>query len=39
MHSVVHDTLDLQRHLVSRRTLRIFRAEVAQACQIATAAA
>jgi hypothetical protein len=29
MHAAVHDTFDLQRHLVSRSTLRIFRAEAA----------
>src|SRR5215203_3089520 len=28
-HSAVHNTFDLQRHLVSRRTLRLFRAEAA----------
>jgi transposase-like protein len=39
MHAAFHNTFNLQRHLVSRRTLRIFRAEAAQAWQIATAAA
>ena len=39
MHAPVHNTFNLQRHLVSRRTLRTFRAEAAQAWQIATAAA
>ena len=39
MHAAVHNTFNLQRHLVSRRTLRIFRAGAAQAWQIATAAA
>jgi len=34
----VHNTFSLQRHLVSRRTLRTFRAEAMQAWQIATAA-
>jgi len=39
MHAPVHNTFNLQRHLVSRCTLRIFRAEAAQAWQIATASA
>ena len=39
MHASVHNTFNLQRHLVSRRTLRLFRAEAEQAWQIATAAA
>jgi len=39
MHSAVHNTFNLQRHLISRRTLRTFRAEAAQAWRIATAAA
>ncbi len=38
MHAAVHNTFNLQRHLVSRRTLRLFRAEAAQAWQNATAA-
>jgi transposase-like protein len=38
-HAAVHNTFSLQRHLVSRRTLRLFRAEAMQAWQIATAAA
>src|SRR5215204_1891691 len=38
-HAAVHNTFSLQRHLVSRRTLRLFRAEAEQAWQIATAAA
>ena len=38
-HAAVHNTFNLQRHLVSRRTLRLFRAEAEQAWQIATAAA
>ena len=38
-HAAVHNTFNLQRHLVSRRTLRTFRAEAAQAWQIAAAAA
>jgi putative transposase len=29
MHAAVHNTFNLQRHLVSRATLRIFRAEAA----------
>src|SRR5215208_4208643 len=36
-HAAVHNTFTLQRHLVSRRTLRLFRAEAVQAWQIATA--
>ncbi len=39
MHSPVHNTFNLQRHVVSRRTLRTFRAEAAEAWQHATAAA
>jgi len=39
MHSAVNNTFNLQRHLVSRRTLRSFRTEAMQAWQIATAAA
>jgi putative transposase len=39
MHAPVHNTFNLQRHLISRRTLRTFRAEAAQAWQIATTAA
>src|SRR5918994_7871002 len=35
----VHNTFSLQRHLVSRRTLRLFRAEAALAWKIATTAA
>jgi putative transposase len=38
-HAAVHNTFTLQRHLVSRRTLRTFRSEAAQAWQTATAAA
>src|SRR5215213_10607335 len=38
MHSAVHNTSNLQRHLVSRHTLRTFRAEAMQAWQIAAAA-
>ena len=39
IHAAVHNTFNLQRHLVSRRTLRLFRAEAAQAWQTATAVA
>jgi putative transposase len=38
-HSAVHNTFNVQRHLVSRRTLRLFRAEAMHAWQSATAAA
>jgi putative transposase len=38
-HSAVHNTFNLQRHLVSRRTLRLFRAEAVQQWNIATTAA
>src|ERR687894_1756632 len=39
IHAPIHNTFSLQRHLVSRRTLRTFKAEAMQAWQIATAAA
>src|ERR687897_1450608 len=39
MHALVHDTFNIQRHFIFRRTLRLFRAEAVQAWQIATAAA
>ena len=39
MHAPVHNTFNLQRHLVSRRTLRTFRAEAMYAWRTATAAA
>ena len=39
MQAPVHNTFNLQRHLVSRRTLRHFRSEAAHAWQTATAAA
>jgi putative transposase len=37
MHAAVHNTFNLQRHLVSRSTLRIFRAEAANQWQKAVA--
>jgi transposase-like protein len=39
MHAAVHNTFNLQRHLVSRSTLRIFRAEAADQWRNAVAAA
>jgi transposase-like protein len=39
MHAAIHNTLNLQRHLVSRSTLRIFRAEASAQWQSAAAAA
>ncbi len=39
VHAAVHNTFSLQRHLISRRTLRLFRAEAAHAWRHATAAA
>ena len=39
MQAAVHNTFNLQRHLISRRTLRTFRAEAAEQWRIATAAA
>jgi putative transposase len=38
MYAAAHDTFNFQRHLLSRRTLRLFRDEAAQAWQDATAA-
>jgi putative transposase len=38
LHSAVHNSFNLQRHLVSRRTLRQFRAEAAHAWRSATVA-
>src|SRR6516164_8423584 len=38
MHAAVHNTFNLQRHLVSRSTLRIFRAEAADQWRNAVAA-
>jgi putative transposase len=37
-HAAVHNTFNVQRHLISRRTLRLFRAEARHAWQSATAA-
>jgi transposase-like protein len=39
MHAAVHNAFNLQRHLISRPTLRIFRAEAAGHWQEAVAAA
>jgi hypothetical protein len=39
MHSAVHNTFNVQRHLISRRTLRAFRAEAMAQWHAATAAA
>ena len=39
IHAAVQNTFNLQRHLISRRTLRTFRTEAMQAWQIATAVA
>jgi transposase-like protein len=39
MHAAVHNTFNFQRHLVSRSTLRVFRAEAAAQLQGAVAAA
>ena len=39
IHSAVHNTFNLQRHLISRRTLRLFRVEAMEQWQQATAAA
>jgi transposase-like protein len=39
MHATVHNTFNLQRHLVSRSTSRIFRAEAAAQWSEAVAAA
>jgi transposase-like protein len=38
MHATVHNTFNLQRHLVSRSTLRIFRAAAASEWRNAVAA-
>jgi transposase-like protein len=39
MHAAVHNTFSIQRHLLSRRVLRLFRADAAQQWQQATATA
>src|SRR5258708_35142543 len=39
MHAAVHNTFNLQRHLISRSTLRIFRAQATAQWQSAVAAA
>jgi putative transposase len=39
MHAAVHNTFNIERHILSRSTLRLFRAEAAQAWQNATVAA
>jgi transposase-like protein len=39
IHAAPHNTFNLQRHLISRSTLRIFRAEAAAQWQAAVAAA
>jgi putative transposase len=39
MHAAVHNTFNLQRHLVSRSTLRVFRAEATNQWRDAVAAA
>jgi transposase-like protein len=39
IHSAVYNTFNFQRHLISRRTLRLFRSEAARQWQIASAAA
>jgi putative transposase len=38
-HAAIHDTFTIQRHLLSRRTLRIFRAEAQERWQNVTATA
>ena len=39
VHAAVYNTFNVQRHLISRRTLRLFRAEVAARWKAATTAA
>ena len=38
IHAAVQNTFDVQRHLTSRRTLRVFREEAIRAWRAATAA-
>jgi hypothetical protein len=38
IHSAVHNTFNLQRRLISRRTLRLFRSEATEQWQRASAA-
>jgi hypothetical protein len=38
MYAAVHSTFNVQRHLLARRTLRLFRAEAAQAWKNSTVA-
>ena len=38
IHAAVQNTFNVQRHLTSRRTLRVFRDEAFQTCRAATAA-
>jgi len=39
MHAAAHNTFNVQRHLISRRSLRLFRAEAMQQWHAATMAA
>jgi hypothetical protein len=39
VHGAVHNTFNVQRHVISRRTLRLFRAEAMQQWDAATMAA
>jgi putative transposase len=39
VHAIVHNTFNVQRHLVSRRTLRHFRADAIQQWRVTTMAA
>ena len=38
-HAAVYNTFNVQRHLISRQTLRQFRGEALRTCQVVTAAA